>query len=457
MKTLFAVVGVLFIASSLPARAGVPIYDNNGWKVTVGGYIEMDAIHDSTRSFGEVMGNGPVARSRESLNGLDGRTQFSIRDTRLGFQFEAPEVDGWKSKAYYEFDFLGFDPSPGSATTSANNTEAGYFNSPTLRTRHVYFQTENNGFSVLVGQTWNLFGWQGTYFVPTQQVMGVPGEAYNRTSQVKVQKNYDMGENTVQAAISADRPVQRDGNLPDIEAGLRWVHNGRSSGFNGSQTGVQKVQPMSLATTGTWRQFKSPSVATVADGNQSSVSAWAMSAEALLPIIASSDNKDVSNTLTLGGEYTFGKGYADQFGGFTGGMSSPLTNNGASTAAEKNVNLDGGIGGFDASNNFGLVKLRTWNAWLQYHLAAASRTWFSVGYTNLYSSNISNFTTAANTAKFANGAYAYNKDEMYFGNVGHDFTNQIRASFEYAYTQTTYVDTTVAPNNRFQLNGYFVF
>jgi hypothetical protein len=457
MKTLFAVVSILFMASSVPAHATVPIYDNNGWKVSTGGYIEMDTIHDSTRSFGEVMGSGPVARSRESANGLNGREQFSIRDSRLGFQFEAPEIDGWKSKAYYEFDFLGFDPSPGSASTSANNTEAGFFNSPTLRSRHLYFQTENNGFQVLIGQTWNLFGWQGNYFIPTQQVMGVVGEAYNRTSQIKVQKLMDMGDNSITGAISANRPVQRDGNLPDIEAGVRWVHNTRSSGYNGSQTGVQKAVPMSLAATGTWRQFKVPSTAGAPDGNQTTLGAWAAALDAMLPIIASSDNKDVSNTLSLGGEYTFGKGYGDQFSGFTGGMSSPLTNNANSTAAEKSVNLDAGLGGYDANSNFNLIKLRTWSAWMQYHFAAASRTWMSLGYSNLYSSNISDFTTTANSNKFANGNFAYNKNEMYFGNVGHDITNQIRVAFEYAYTGTTYVDTTKAPNNRYQVNGYFIF
>ena len=457
MRTLVALIGILFMASSVSAQAGIPIYDNSGWKVTVGGFIEMDTIHDSTRSFGEVAGNGAVARSRESVNGLNGREQFSVRDSRLGFQFEAPEVEGWKSKAFFEFDFLGFDPSPGSATTSAGNTEASFFNSPTLRPRHLYFMTESSGLQVLVGQTWNLFGWQGNYFVPTQQVMGIVGEAYNRTSQVKVQKLFDVGDNSVQTAISANRPVQKDGNLPDIEAGLRWVHNGRSGGYNGSQTGVEKVQPLSVALTGLWRQFKVPSVAIAPDGNQTSLSAWAMSVDALLPIIASSDNKDVSNTLTLGGEYTFGKGYGDQFGGFTGGMSNPLSSSTAATTAESKVNLDAGIGGYDANNNFALIKLRTWNAWLQYHLPAATRTWFSIGYSNLYSSNIGNFTTAANTNKFANGNYAYNKNEMYFGNVGHDLTNQIRIAAEYAYTGTTYVDTTKAPNNRYQLNGYFVF
>ena len=191
--------------------------------------------------------------------------------------------------------------------------------------------------------------------------------------------------------------------------------------------------------------------------DRSTLSAWALSAEALLPIIASSDNKDVSNTLTLGGEYTFGKGYADQFGGFTGGLSSPLTNATSNVAPSSNVNLDGGLGAFDANNNFGLIQLRTWNAWLQYHLPASMRTWMSLGYSNLYSSNISNFTTTANTAKFANGNFAYNKDEMYFGNVAHDLTNYIRVSFEYAYTATTYVDNLKAPNNRYQLNGYFIF
>ncbi len=46
-------------------------------------------------------------------NGANGRTQFSVRNSRLAFSLEAPEMDSWKSKGYFEFDLLGFDPTPG--------------------------------------------------------------------------------------------------------------------------------------------------------------------------------------------------------------------------------------------------------------------------------------------------------------------------------------------------------
>jgi hypothetical protein len=39
----------------------------------------------------------------------------------------------------------------------------------------------------------------------------------------------------------------------------------------------------------------------------------------------------------------------------------------------------------------------------------------------------------------------------------HSFSDQIRAGFEYAYTQTGYFDNTLGYNNRYQLTTHFIF
>jgi hypothetical protein len=156
--------------------------------------------------------------------------------------------------------------------------------------------------------------------------------------------------------------------------------------------------------------------------------------------------------LVLGGEYTIGEGDGDQFTGWTGGQKSPI-NQGAAGSAPT-VNLDGGIGGFLPNNDFGLMKVQTWNVYLQYHLPENWRMWVSAGYGHLNSANVSNFIgTLSNLSALG----AYYQDEVYFTNVSHDFTDHIRAGLEYANLTTSYVDGTKASDNRVQLSGWFIF
>ncbi|MGZ3658123.1 MAG: hypothetical protein ACXWR1_15435 [Bdellovibrionota bacterium] len=445
------------LAGATSAFAAVNIADKDGWKVNLGGFVEVDAIHDSTRSLGEIPQNSPVDRP-DNIKNMTGRTQFSIRNSRFSIGVEAPEMEGWKSRGYLEMDFMGFDPAPGSTTASANNTEASFFNNPTLRARHAFLSTENDGgWQFLAGQTWTLFGWQPYYFMPTAEVAPVTGMIYARTTQFRAMKTMSGSDGmTVQAAVTVGRPPQRDASMPDIEAGLRLASTSRTGGFTGGATGGQKAQPMSIGVTGAYRQFQVAQAPTAPTGLSTQFGAFAFAGDALIPVIASSDGKDVSNTLTIGGEYTMGKGYGDQLGGWTGNQSNPLSNNSSASSADSKINLDAGLGGFDANNNFSLIKIQTWNAYLQYHLPAATKTWLSFGYSTLNSSNILNFTTNGST-KFTNGNTAYRKDENYFGNVMHDISSQIRVGFEYAYKVTTYADEVKGSNDRYQLNSYFLF
>jgi len=61
------------------------------WAVTLYGFVEADLIYDTTRSYNDSIGSALVAR-KETYEGRNGRTQFSIRNTRLGFALESPQV-----------------------------------------------------------------------------------------------------------------------------------------------------------------------------------------------------------------------------------------------------------------------------------------------------------------------------------------------------------------------------
>lgn len=435
------------------ARANVSLLEKDQWKISMGGFIELDTIADSTRSLSEASGNTPIDRP-DTLAGMSGRTQFSVRNSRLSFLIDAPEFESWKSKGLFEFDFLGFDPGPG----TAGNTEANFYNSPTVRVRQAYMSVDNGRWQILVGQNWMLFGFQPYYFMPTLEVSPLPAMLYNRTGQVRVVETckYQNG-GTIQSALALMRPPQRDAQYPGFEGGFRFALASRSAGFTGGATGAQKTQPMSLAITGAFREIAIPvnPSALSPSGDKTNFPASAMAVDALLPIIPSKDGNDVSNTLVIGGEYSFGKGYGDQFVGWTGNLSSPL--NATGVAPDRNVNLDAGVGGFDPFGNFQLVRLKSFNAYFQFHFPAVTRTWISGGYGKLTSDNIDLLTgSGSNANRTSAGKIPYDKQQVLFGNIAHDFTTQFRMGFEFSHIRTNYQDLVNTHNNRYQLSAYFL-
>jgi hypothetical protein len=445
MKFRYLVAGLsLVLVHGTTVQAAVEVMEKDGWTLQMGGFVETDLIKDNRGSFTEVVGNSPVDRP-DTAAGQKGRTQMSVRNSRLSFNVMAPPVDNWKTRAYFEYDLLGYEPSPGKGIS-----EAGYFNNPTFRARHLYVNAESEGLQILTGQTWALLGWQPYYFVPTLQVSPIPGELYSRTAQIRVTESMNASEATMlQFAAGVMRPPQRDSGMPSLEAGARIAFSNRTAGFTAGPTGAMKAQPMSIGISGTYRDFEVPSTISDTTSSSTSYKGSAVAVDALIPILASSDGKDVSNTLMLGGEFTNGVGYGDQFSGWTGNQPNPLNSSGA--VPDSNVNLDAGIGGFDSSQNFSLLKLQSYNIYLQYFLPSSSKSWISAGSTQLVSGNISDM-------KVANGGkVAYNKTEATFLNFEHELSQQIRIGIEYARIHTVYTDDVDNDNTRYQVSTWFIF
>ncbi len=421
--------GFLFFNSM--SFGAVTLFDQNDWKVMLGGFAELDIINDNTRSFTETMGSSPIARPG-TLSGENGRTQFSIRNSRIAFTVMAPVVDGWKSKVHLEFDLLGTNNGP---------TEASLFTSPTMRARHAYFLVENEDWQIIAGQTWTLFGWQ-TYYMPASvSVAPIAGVVYQRTPQVAVLKKF--GE--LQAAASLSRPTQRDTQLPNLDVGAKYAFEGRKVPFQNSASGEVTLQPMSVAVTSTVRNYESP------NGNgisgKTHYAGYGVAVDTMIPILTAEKAEEHGHALLFSGEFTTGQGYGDAFTGWTGNLRPDTSTE--TSFVPTSLNLDPGIAGFDANGNFQLVKLVTFNLVLQYHLPSEWATRVNVGYARINSSNnnaIGPLTT---------GAIAYNRAEVIFANVYHDFTKQIRVGLEYAYGRTTYVDAITAQNSRIQVSSWF--
>jgi hypothetical protein len=418
------------------AHAAITLYDKDDWKVMMGGFVEMDMFSDSTRSLTEVVGSNPIAR-HGSFDGDNGRTQFSMRNTRLSFGILPPIESDWKTKAYFEFDFLGYDPNPSVGGTS----ESGYQTNPTLRMRHAYLSAEKNGLLVVAGQTWTLFGWVPTYVPTNASVPPVTGTVYERTPQVAAIQTIAMGENSLQAGLSIDRPVQRDSNTPGVDAGLRYSISSRKAGYT-SSNGDDSAQSMSVAISGTARDIVSQPAGGGTSGSVTHL-ASAFALNGMIPIIASSDGKDTGNTLALSGEFTKGRGYGDEFSGWSGNIAQTAT-------PASNLDLDAGQGGFDTGGSFHLIELQTWNAQLQYHLPTEWHAFIDLGYGQLRSNNISSLVPAG-------GKVAYDRSEVYYANVFHDITAHIRVAAEFDHFTTRYVDGINSQDNRYQLSTWIRF
>ncbi len=450
-KTLAFILVVAMHFSTTKALAEVTLVDQNNWKLQLSGFVEADLSLDSTRSFREVIGNTPVAVSN-TANGANSRLQTSIRNSRLSFSVLPPAISDWKTKAVFEFDLLGFDPN---LSATANNTESSFYNSPTFRARHTYLKSEKNDFEILFGQTWELFSWQGHYFPPTVNISPLPAVAYVRTVQMRGTKKWDLQGNALTSAIAILRPPQADSATPDIQAGLRFAYCCRSSGYMSGGASNRKLEPMSFAFSGAFRQFSIPSSNAVVT-DTTNYNGSALAANIFIPILASTE-KNLSNTLSLSASFTQGSGYGDQFAGFTGGTASNLlTNtanlNGRSTAQPS---LDGGLGDYDVNNNFNLIQITSYNVNLQYHFPNEMPDWVSAGFGALSSDNIDSLVTSA--GKTSAGTTPYNLERVYYVNYYHEFTSQIRLGAEYDYVDTRYATGIIAKDIRYQLAGYFIF
>lgn len=446
MKRLLAFL-VSFMTTPNFASASVTLLDKDEWKVQMSGFIEFDNYHDSKRAFTEVVGNTPVPRGNK-FSGSYGRYQSSIRNSRLAFSVLPPQAGEWKSKGFLEYDLLGYEPAP------PTQTESSFFTNATLRVRHAYLSAENDGWSVLAGQTWTLFGWEPTYVLTTVSVPAGPGTVFQRSVQLTGMKTMAFGDNKLQIGASVTRPSQRDSSMPNIDAGLKFTYSGLAAGF-AAPTGDVSAQPASVALSGTLRQFATPtSNAATPDvnGGMSKVNGTAFAIDALIPILPSSDNKETENTITFTGEFSSGKGDGDAFPSWTGGLPQDPNTTGtpAPTGSQTEANLDSGQGSWDSSGTFKLIKLQSWNAGLQYHLPKGMG-FFTVGHAELVASGFDNMTPAV----------TYDKAKMDFINFFHDFTPQIRGAVEYAKFTTHYVAQVNGKNDetddRIGVSAFFRF
>jgi hypothetical protein len=224
---------------------------------------------------------------------------------------------------------------------------------------------------------------------------------------------------------------------------VRWSNSSWTAGF-ASASGDVKAEPLSVGLSATFREFVTPKSAS-ADSELNTHHGQGLAADILVPLLPAHDAV-TAGSLVLTGEISGGTGYADAFPNWSGGLTQ-MNTGGAGLSG--NTNLDAGQGGYEANGSFRLIRMRTWNAQLQYQLPGEMNSFVTLGYSKLDAFRVGGLTPG--------GANLYDGTSMLFANIFHDCTKQIRVGLEYAKFTTHYVDGMSVADNRVQLNGYFRF
>jgi len=180
------------------------------WSTSFYGFVETDFISDSTESFNESAGNGAISRPG-SYAATHKRFMIGARHSRIGFRLNVPELGGIRTSANIEADFLGNQPSPLS--------ESAFFVNPTFRLRHAFMKIETEYVDVLIGQTWQLFGWQGYFHPNTVEIQGVPGQVFSRSPQIRLSHTFKLEPVSVEVAVAASRPPSATRGYPMVRPG----------------------------------------------------------------------------------------------------------------------------------------------------------------------------------------------------------------------------------------------
>ncbi|HEX3762369.1 MAG TPA: hypothetical protein VHW23_26895 [Kofleriaceae bacterium] len=418
------------------------------WSTTFYGFAEGDLIMDSIQGPGEALGNGALARPANGATAATFASQHSqfitsARNSRLGFRVSAPTVSDIKPSANLEFDFNGNQP-PGI-------TEASTYVNATMRIRHAYLKFETPVVDVLVGQYWQLFGWQPASQPGSIQFQGLPGFLSSRAPQLRIGKVIKAGDVSVDVEVAATRPAQRASGYPDGVGGLKVAYDKlkahRIVGSSGTADDSAFIGASVIGRKFSLAELKATPVDTL------SANGYGFGANALIPIIPATKESH-ANALTVEGEFITGGAISDLYTGLSGGVALPTTvpGTGMTPAPAFTPNIDNGLVEYKVgAGNVVTVHPVHWQSFGvggQYFLPPSGNVALVVNYSHLTSDNAHAFNTAARV---------FEKQDYLDANLFFDITPAVRLVGGFAWVQQTYVDGVQAKDYRGQFGGLFIF
>jgi hypothetical protein len=419
------------------------------WKLQLYGFAEVDLMNDSTRSFTDGA-NGAVLAHDGTQAGTLGRTQMTVRNSRIGIKVTAPDFGGVKATGVVEGDFFGYDPNPSGTATPAGAatppSEAGFFNNPTWRLRHAYLKLETDVVDMLAGQSWPIFGWQNYFFASSVAFLGLPSEVFGRTPEVRLSHQFKSDAANFDIAVAALRPVQRDSEIPDGQAGLRLLFN-HWKGISTPGNGGTAAYSGGLGLSGLIRRFRVDQFAAApTPGVSSKDTGYAIAVNALIPVIPASDNTDRGNALTVVGEATMGTGDADQFTGMTAGATNRTAIPGGGTFSP---DIDNGLVTYDTAGILHTIPWQTFLVDVQYYLPPSGRVFITANYTQANSNKMADF--------YPNAKNVYKAAQYADVSLFWDVAPAARLGIGGQYTTQTFCDNTTARNIRAETLALYFF
>jgi hypothetical protein len=426
--TLCASAAMAWVLAAGPARAQTPPDSAASWRTLFYGFAELDALHDTTQSYGPASNNAMLARPG-TYAGAHTREQFTVNNSQLGVRLWAPDFGRIRTSGQVEVDFFGAQPS--------DATEQAAFTTPSLRLRLFYLKVETPVLDVLAGQYHDLFAWGGEGFYQNSVAfLGVGGEIYHRNPQLRLSKTWAGPHGQVDIAVAAVRPVQRDSATPDGQAGVKVGWN-RWRGVTAQGFGRPEVRPVALGVSGVARRFAVAEFLTN-PGDPKIAFGWGAAVNAFLPVIPARSATNWSNALSLTAELTVGTGISDLYTGLTGGALFPLLpdpSGGIMPPPLYRPNIDSGIVTYDANGNLKTIDWRALVVGLQYYLPiAAGRIWIAATYARLESPNIVSLTPEA-----SRGGVFFREDYA-DGNVFATLTPALQVGASLQWTRQTFGD-----------------
>ncbi|HEY1812477.1 MAG TPA: hypothetical protein VGG74_09040 [Kofleriaceae bacterium] len=413
------------------------------WAGTLYGFVEADTIYDSTQGLNDLAGNSAISRPN-TYTGDHGQTTMGARNSRIGYKLVAPEYNGVKASAQLEMDFLGNQPT--------GISEASFWQNPTMRFRHYNLKLETPIVDILIGQYWDLFGWQSYFHPATVEIQGVPGQVYGRAPQIRVSKTIKTGAVDVDLAIAAVRPVERDSAVVDGQAGVKFSFPTFKAYHTAGGTGTA-LDSAAIGVSVLGRRFAPNPFPGMPQGSQVTTNGYGVSVDLLLPIVAATKETH-DNALTLTASFADGAGDADQYTGLSGGVANPAVPNPGmvNPAPAYTSNMDNGLALYyldSATNTYSLhaIQWLSFIAGLQYYLPGG-HVFLTANYSHMNSGNADLY--GAHTKVF-------NESDWADGNIFWDVTPAVRLGLEFAWFQQGYADGTDATDYRTQFSGFFIF
>lgn len=405
---------------------------DDAFDLTFYGFLQADYIYDTTRSYHDAIGASIVART-DTHEGTVGRTQFSARNTRLGFSFRPKTPGGIRPSLVLEMDFFGNQ-------TERGALEGAFYDSAGLRMRHAYVSFETDVVDVLVGQSNDLFGWQNYFFPASAEFLGLPNQVFSRRPQIRVGHQFGKtGPVGLEIAAAALRPVQSDSQVPDANAGIRFSLN-NWQGLSTPGSGETRAQPLAIGVSAVVRQFDVDAFTPPPTQSSNVVMGWGASVDAFIPVLPADDAFDRGNTLSLTGSFVMGTGIGELMT-VTGGATFPNLPNPAlaTPPPEYHGNVDPGLVSFDQLGVLNTIDWQAFRVGLQYYFPPSGRLMFAANYTQAFSANMRDLFPKGG-AEIELLTRVADRSQYADANLFFDLSNALRVGVAGAYTTMKYLD-----------------